>query len=373
MLLLLHAVAAVVAAASQPARATPLRFAGGKDVFGREPICRACHDFIRNAEPTLLKKLGEIAETQAKLSSSSAHYRTEFGKYEGLIQDYVYDGACLHNTVFHDRDTHKACEKFVEEHEDHIIATVYRYTQQAKGAAFHWNEQLCSSVCPKHLASRQLSDFENDGSAEEEERYRSEPPPRKPIFEGSVQRAVAQNFETIVASFEGDVIAYLSYPDSHRDFHEAAMPTFDDAANIFASNATVPIRFVRIDLDMNDLPPPHGTSDRLPKLVLYARNRRTFPVYMTNVPDGKVTLYDFCLMILHGDTQMATREFVVALMKEVESGEVEYDVMYKNRDMYDESRVPSKYAIKKKKKKSSVEEESEEEEEMLSPKLKYDL
>ena len=143
------------------------------------------------------------------------------------------------------------------------------------------------------------------------------------------------------------------------------MPTFDDATAAFASNASVPARFVRIDLDANDLPPPHGTDDRLPKLVLYASGRKTFPVYMTSNTDGKVTVFDFCLMMLNGETAAATREHALRLSKDLP-----YEALYRAREMYEPSRLPPEFTPKARRRSEGG---APLDGSNVSPKLKYDL
>jgi hypothetical protein len=59
-------------------------FAGGTDVFGRSPSCRACHALIQNLNVALVPRLQEQLKRDARRRSSGAPQarRTDFGAYE---------------------------------------------------------------------------------------------------------------------------------------------------------------------------------------------------------------------------------------------------------------------------------------------------
>ena len=99
-------------------------FAGGTDVFGRSPSCRACHALIHNLHVALVPRLQDQMKRDARRRSSGAPQarRTDFGAYEsaafharlvihsasettvhaGLIQDELSRG-CFFTSTYHDK------------------------------------------------------------------------------------------------------------------------------------------------------------------------------------------------------------------------------------------------------------------------------
>ena len=63
----------------------PRTFAGGADVFGRLPPCRACHALLSNLDSTLLPRLRTQLHRDAvrRQGASPSSRRVDYGAYEG--------------------------------------------------------------------------------------------------------------------------------------------------------------------------------------------------------------------------------------------------------------------------------------------------
>merc|ERR1711865_688426 len=86
-----------------------MTFAGGKDVFGRPPKCRACHGMLHNLENSLVPTLRALNESEWKRKhdiSNSASRRVDFGKIESLIDTHI-EKACYFSSTFHFKDMKK--------------------------------------------------------------------------------------------------------------------------------------------------------------------------------------------------------------------------------------------------------------------------
>ena len=75
----------------------PCSFAGGTDVFGRTPRCRACHALLHNLQTSLVPRLEEQLRRDARRKATGAPQarRTDYGAYEGPLWPHSHTWVIL--------------------------------------------------------------------------------------------------------------------------------------------------------------------------------------------------------------------------------------------------------------------------------------
>ena len=124
--------------------------------------------------------------------------------------------------------------------QDEIVAAYVAHGKRSQDAAFDPNWEVCyeaTRACTKELASHPLSDFTDDmefESGDASAAYTSEVMPSWSDGDGvlldtdrrAVRKVVAGSFlQDVILSDEAerlDVLLYLSFPFSNKEFHESA-------------------------------------------------------------------------------------------------------------------------------------------------------
>ena len=303
-------------------------FENGKDVFGREPECRACHLLLGSFRAQLAPALERIleAERERRGRGDPASRRNDFGKLDEAISQAV-PRACHTQAIFRQRDARRRCLRLVEDHEDDLIDLFGRWTTAGGGwETVHWNEEVCyklTSSCPASLGLRRLEEFDDDGSAGGgggDRTYRTEPPPRHgEDREGNVRKAVASNFySTVVQEDRRDHLVYFAFPSREVRFHSSLWPKFAGLADRLAAEGLQrDLELVKVDAEWNDVPPPYGDGIEGPTLVYYPAGAKSTPVYMTNPdPQGRIPLYDLLYFILTASRSQGLAAFAARIIQE---------------------------------------------------------
>lgn len=191
--------------------------------------------------------------------------------------------------------------------QDEIVAAYVAHGKRPQDAAFDPNWEVCyeaTRACTKELASHPLSDFTDDmefESGDASAAYTSEVMPSWSDGDGvlldtdrrAVRKVVAGSFlQDVILSDEAerlDVLLYLSFPFSNKEFHESAMPAFarlgaviggshdelehtcggSDMCREAAAALTGRVILARINVDNNELAPPHGDNIDGPAMAHY--------------------------------------------------------------------------------------------------------
>jgi hypothetical protein len=283
-------------------------FENGKDVFGREPACRACHLLLGSFRAQLAPEVERLLESERarRARGDPASRRNDFGKLDAAISQAV-PRACHTQAIFGQRDARRRCLRLVEDHEDDLIDLFGRWAAGGGGwENVRWNEEVClkmARACPEALGLRPLEEFDDDGAGGGGDRtYRTEPPPRHgEDREGNVRKVVASNFyATVVQEEKRDHMVYFAFPSREPGFHRAAWPKFTDLADRLAAEDLLrDLELAKVDAEWNDVPPPYGDGIDGPTLVYYPAGAKSTPVYMTNPdPRGRIPLYDLLYFIL---------------------------------------------------------------------------
>eukprot|EP00899_Mesostigma_viride_P007998 jgi/Mesvir1/1719/Mv21172-RA.1 len=281
-----------------------LTFRGGKDVYGRDRLCRACHHIIGNLQESLLPRLVALSQDKRALK--------QYGAVEGLIQDVVPE-ACMFSATYHQRRTWKECQTILETYEDDIIRVYYKFSQglvgpgTAAASNFNFNNHVCVEAtrsCPQRLGAHELAEFTEPAS---ERVYKSERRPKPGDGRGPVLKLTAETFyEEVIANNVRDVLVYFSFPRSHEDIHAGVLPVLKRTAHVFAElvqdrtpglmlSHQAPIAAIlvaAVDLELNDVPPPFGQDVHAPAIALYPASLKTNPRFMSNLKSGDLAVFD---------------------------------------------------------------------------------
>ena len=186
------------------------------------------------------------------------------------------------------------------------MAAYVAHGKRPQDAAFDPNWEVCyeaTRACTKELASHPLSDFTDDmefESGDASAAYTSEVMPSWSDGDGvlldtdrrAVRKVVAGSFlQDVILSDEAerlDVLLYLSFPFSNKEFHESAMPAFARLGAVIggshdelehtcggsdmcreAAALTGRVILARINVDNNELAPPHGDNIDGPAMAHY--------------------------------------------------------------------------------------------------------
>jgi hypothetical protein len=312
---------------------TPL-FAGGKDVFGRPPMCRACHLVVNSLNARLVPALMIIKakEDRRRGRTDSASRRVEYGLYETTIEQYVAS-ACTTQDLWHMKDVRKNCQTIMEAHEDEVLGAYSRWVKKGapeaagSGGAWSWNWEVCykaTQSCGEELAMHALAEFDDDGSGAAERKYRSEPVPSTGTKQGGLLQVVAGSFYDVMVKDDAvDTLAYTAFPNKgDGEFHGSLLPALVKVAELFdgdpATRGTLAVGMV--DAENNDVPPPYGTGTKAPTLCLYPAGNKGWPRYISDMNDGRLSVYDVLYFVMNTGsrgTSAAARDLMSSLPADV--------------------------------------------------------
>ena len=292
-------------------------FAGGKDVFGRTPRCRACHAIVNALHMRLTPRLEELKrkEEKRKLGTGSAARKIEYGVYGDLIETQV-GSVCSAGDLWRDRVVRKECEKIMN-HEDEIVGIYNKWLKKGapgKGeGGWNWNWEMChraTEACPEELAMHELEEFDDDGAGEaSERRYRSEQTPeRGHETDGMLTVTAGSYYDVVVKDPAVNLLVYTAFPDpdgEHAEFHASIAPALAATQKLFDDAGLGDVfKIGMVNADNNDVPPPYGMVTKTPSVCLYPANNKGWPRYNTELNDGRLTPFDVLFFV--GNTASET-------------------------------------------------------------------
>ena len=303
-------------------------FANGLDAFGRDASCRACHALLNALNENLIPS---IAAERAKPASKST-----YGAYDDMIETALAP-VCRLSATWHDATTRKACEKLMESHDGDVAEAYHRWIKRGGGiereangrrdanaaswksgkydpVGWNWNYEICSratrGACKESLAMHELAEFDDEPEGDGETRkYRSEQKPDDGETVDGMLKVTAGTFHEQVVRRAADVVAYVGFPKMNKWGHFYTASALGRVRELFQSNDTAKGAFdvAFVDGTHNDVPPPYGSDSEAPTIAMFAANNKNWPRYMSDMNDGKLTVYELLQFIMR---TAASRETV---------------------------------------------------------------
>jgi len=156
----------------------------------------------------------------------------------------------------------------------------------------------------------ELAEFDDEPEGDGETRkYRSEQKPDDGETVDGMLKVTAGTFHEQVVRRAADVVAYVGFPKMNKWGHFYTASALGRVRELFQSNDTAKGAFdvAFVDGTHNDVPPPYGSDSEAPTIAMFAANNKNWPRYMSDMNDGKLTVYELLQFIMR---TAASRETV---------------------------------------------------------------